>query len=89
MQNTYTKVLGNILLCFIYFVAFKELLLFLLWKCHVNSIELNIGDIFMFYLCTDVFDCFFCIQIMFPLDSFPPIACQLSVTRELMFIEKG
>jgi len=35
-------------LCFIYFVAFKELLLFLLWKGHVKSTELNIGDILYF-----------------------------------------
>lgn len=69
-------------------MAFKELLLFLLWKCHVKSIELNIGRIFVFHLCRNLFGGFFCIQIILPLDSFPPVACQLSVTQESMFMEK-
>lgn len=35
-----------------------------------------------------MFDGFFRIQIIFPLDSFPPVACQLPVTQELMVYRK-
>lgn len=73
---------------FIYFVTFKKLLLFLLWKCHVKSIELNVGNIFIFHKSKDFSDVFFCIQIMVPLASFLSIAWQLSVTQEFMFVEK-
>lgn len=81
--------LGNIALCFIYFVAFKEWIIFLLWKCHVKSIGLHMGETLIFHLCLcREFDGTFCIHIAFSLDSFLPTASQLTVTQELMFIDK-